>query len=50
MGETTHFKCNIKQSARLSQRTLCNEANECPRNVSTFLKDYFTEGLSGVCE
>ncbi len=32
MGENAHFKCNIKQSARLSQRTLCNEAHECPCN------------------
>ncbi len=51
-GETAHFKCNIKQSARLSQRILCNEACECPCNslqpFRTF-KDYFTEGLSGLC-
>ncbi len=32
MGETAHFKCNIKQSARLSQHILCNEARECPCN------------------
>ncbi len=30
--ETTHFKCNIKQSARLSQRILYNEARECTWN------------------
>ncbi len=52
MCETAHFKCNIKQSARLSQRILCNEARECPCNsLQPFrtLKDYFTEGSSGVC-
>ncbi len=32
MGETAHFKCNIKQSAYLSQRIQCNEARECPCN------------------
>ncbi len=32
MGETAHFKCDIKQSTRLSQRILCNEARECPCN------------------
>ncbi len=32
MGETAQFKCNIKQSVRLSQRILCNEARECPCN------------------
>ncbi len=48
MGETAHFK----QSARLSERILCNEARECPCNsLQPFrtLKDYFTEGSSGVC-
>ncbi len=36
-GETAHFKCNIKQSACLSQRILCNEARECPCNsLQTF--------------
>ncbi len=51
-GETAHFKCNVKQSARLSQRILCSEARECPCNsLQPFrtLKDYFTEGSSDVC-
>ncbi len=32
MGETAHFKCNIKLSTRLLQRILCNEAHESPCN------------------